>query len=152
MQLSMQTDYALRALFTLASHEEKRPLSIHELARRNDIPKRFLEHIMLQLKRKEWVRSTSGKFGGYHLARPPDKITMGEVVRYFDGTLAPIGCVSITDYRCCSQESICRFRRVMLEARNTVVRLMDSTTLADVLLGSPVKHWELHQGIHGEGI
>lgn len=77
---------------------------------------------------------------------------MGEVVRYFDGTLAPIGCVSITDYKCCSQESVCRFRRVMLDARNAVVGLMDRTTLADLLRAIPVGGWELHQGLNGEGI
>lgn len=152
MQLSMQTDYALRALFTLAEHGEAQPLSILELARRNDIPKRFLEQIMLQMKRRHWVCSTAGKFGGYRLARPPEYITMGEVVRYFDGTLAPIGCVSITDYRRCSQEVSCRFRRVMLDARNLVAKLMDNTTLADLLNSSPVKTWELNQGMDGEGI
>lgn len=147
----MQTDYALRALFTLAEYQGKRPLPIIELARRNDIPKRFLEHIMLALKKQNWVRSAPGKFGGYLLAKDPGEITLGEVVRYFDGALAPIACVSVTDYRCCSQESVCRFRRVMLEARNMVARLMDDTTIADVIRGVPVASWEI-QGVYGEGI
>ena len=95
MQLSMRTDYALRALFTLVEHHGATPIPIIELARRNDIPKRFLEHIMLDLKEKHWVSSVAGKKGGYILARSPEKITMGEVVRHFDGYLAPIGCVSV---------------------------------------------------------
>ena len=76
---------------------------------------------------------------------------MGEVVRHFDGYLAPIACVSVTDYKRCSQESVCRFRRVLLQARNVVAELMDSSTLADVLQGSPVVDEEI-VGLHGEGI
>jgi Rrf2 family protein len=151
MQLSMRTDYALRALFTLVEHHGGLPIPIIELARRNDIPKRFLEHIMLDLKEKGWVDSVAGKRGGYRLARNPERITMGEVVRHFDGYLAPIGCVSVTDYRRCTQESVCRFRRVLLQARNMVARLMDTATLADVMRGSPVSLTEI-QGTDGDGI
>lgn len=151
MQLSMRTDYALRALFTLVENHGGHPIPIIELARRNDIPKRFLEHIMLDLKEKGWVDSLAGKKGGYRLARSPERITMGEVVRHFDGYLAPIGCVSVTDYRVCSQEPVCRFRRVLLHARNVVAKLMDTATLADVMRGSPVSMVEV-QGLDGDGI
>jgi len=154
MQLSMRTDYALRALFTLVEHYGGQPIPIAELARRNDVPKRFLEHIMLDLKERNWVTSSAGKKGGYVLSRSPERITMGEVVRHFDGYLAPIACVSVTDYKRCSQEPVCRFRRVMLEARNIVARLMDDATLADVMRGTPVSAREISdlQGIHGDGI
>ncbi len=151
MQLSMRTDYALRALFTLVELHGGRPIPIGELARRNDVPKRFLEHIMLDLKSKGWVSSLPGKHGGYQLAKDPRAITLGEVVRHFDGYLAPIGCVSITDYHPCTQEATCRFRRVMLEARNLVARLMDSSTLAAVARSHPVGHEEVG-GLHGDGI
>ena len=154
MQLSMRTDYALRALFTLVEHYRGKPVPIIELARRNDIPKRFLEHIMLDLKERGWVESVAGKHGGYLLARSPDKITLGEVIRHFDGYLAPIGCVSVSDYRRCTQEPVCRFRRVMLAARNMVAELMDRSTLAEVFRARPVQSSEVGilQGIHGEGI
>jgi Rrf2 family protein len=154
MQLSMRTDYALRALFSLVEHHGHQPIPIAELARRNDVPKRFLEHIMLDLKERGWVSSLPGKRGGYLLAKSPERITMGEVVRHFDGYLAPIACVSVTDYKRCSQEPVCRFRRVMLQARNLVARLMDDTTLADVMRGLPVTDREVSftQGIDGDGI
>ncbi len=148
----MRTDYALRALFTLVEHHGGKPIPIVELARRNDIPKRFLEHIMLDLKERGWVQSMAGKRGGYVLSRSPERITMGEVVRHFDGYLAPIACVSTCDYKRCSQEPVCRFRRVMLQARNMVAHLMDTSTLADVMRGSPVSSNEIGQGIYGEGI
>ena len=151
MQLSMRTDYALRALFTLVEHHGGNPIPIGELARRNDVPKRFLEHIMLDLKARGWVESHPGKRGGYLLKKNPAKITMGEVVRHFDGYLAPIACVSVTDYKRCTQESVCRFRRVLLQARNMVAELMDTSTLADVLKGSPVADAEI-AGLNGDGI
>ena len=151
MQLSMRTDYALRALFTLVEHHGGNPIPIGELARRNDVPKRFLEHIMLDLKARGWVESRPGKRGGYLLKKNPAKITMGEVVRHFDGYLAPIACVSVTDYKRCTQESVCRFRRVLLQARNMVAELMDTATLADVLKGSPVADAEI-AGLNGDGI
>ncbi|MFA7343498.1 MAG: Rrf2 family transcriptional regulator [Terrimicrobiaceae bacterium] len=151
MQLSMRTDYALRALFTLVEHHGGNPIPIGELARRNDVPKRFLEHIMLDLKERDWVKSLPGKRGGYLLKKHPSKITMGEVVRHFDGYLAPIACVSVTDYRRCSQEPVCRFRRILLQARNMVAELMDRTTLRDVLQANPVADAEI-AGMHGDGI
>lgn len=153
MRISKRTDYALRALFTLVDHHGGAPIPIRELARRNDVPKRFLEQIMLALKSQGWVDSTAGVRGGYVLAKPPAKITMGEVVRHFDGILAPIDCVSVTGYKRCSQESLCRFRRVFFDARNFVASLMDRATLADVAKGLPLAKHEVSAGfIGGEGI
>ena len=108
---------------------------------------------MLDLKAQGWVDSTAGARGGYVLAKQPGAITMGEVVRHFDGILAPIDCVSVTGYKRCSQESVCRFRRVFLDARNYVASVMDRSTLADVAKGTPVTRQELSAGfVGGEGI
>jgi Rrf2 family protein len=153
MRVSKRTDYALRALFTLVDHYGGAPIPIRELARRNDAPKRFLEQIMLALKSQGWVDSSAGIRGGYFLAKSPAKITMGEVVRHFDGIIAPIDCVSVTGYQRCSQESVCRFRRVFYDARNYVANLMDQATLADVAKRLPVSKQEVSAGfIGGEGI
>jgi Rrf2 family protein len=153
MQVSKKTDYALRALFTLVEHYNGTPIPIRELARRNDIPKRFLEQIMLALKSKGWVESLAGMRGGYVLAKNPSKITMGEVVRHFDGILAPIACVSLSGYKRCSQEPVCRFRRVFFDIRNYVTGVMDQSTLAQVAKGAPVSKQEVWAGfVEGEGI
>ncbi len=154
MQLSRRSDYALRVLFMLADHYGRPPISIRQLSEANDVPKRFLEHIMLDLKKQGWVTSLPGKQGGYSLSRAPADISMGEVVRYFDGFLAPIDCVSIEHYAPCSQEAHCRFRRVFLDIRNFVVRLMDQATLEAVLRGRPVTKQEVFtlQGVDGDGI
>ncbi|SFI63825.1 RrF2 family transcriptional regulator [Planctomicrobium piriforme] len=154
MKLSRKSDYALRALFDLVAHEGRGPISIRELALRNDIPKRFLEQIMIDLREKGWVRSIPGRDGGFVLAKPPADITMGEVVRHFDGILSPISCVSTTHYEPCSQESVCRFRRVLLEIRNYVVKKMDNATLANVFAGKVVRHEEVFSPsfTYGDGI
>ena len=153
MRVSKKTDYALRALFTLVDHYGGAPIPIRELARRNDIPKRFLEQIMLDLKTQGWVKSMAGLRGGYVLSKSPARITMGEVVRHFDGILAPIGCVSVTAYKRCSQEPVCRFRRIFLDARNYVTGVMERATLAEVAKGSPVSKQEVSTVfIGGDGI
>ena len=153
MRISKKTDYALRALFTLVEHRGGTPIPIRELARRNDVPKRFLEQIMLEMKSQGWVDSMAGVRGGYVLGKAPDKITMGEVVRHFDGILAPIDCVSVTGYKRCSQEPVCRFRRVFFDVRNYVAGVMDRSTLADVAKAAPVSRLEVKAGfVGGEGI
>jgi Rrf2 family protein len=153
MRISKRTDYALRALFTLLDHYRGAPIPIRELARRNDVPKRFLEQIMLDLKAQGWVDSVAGIRGGYVLARSPEKITMGEIVRHFDGVLAPIECVSVMGYKRCSQEPVCRFRRVFLDTRNYIAGVMDRATLAEVAKGMPVSRQEVSANFSGgEGI
>jgi len=140
-------------MVTLTEHFGGGPIPIRELARRNDVPKRFLEQIMLDLKARQWVESIPGVRGGYVLAKSPEQITMGQIVRHFDGILAPIDCVSVTGYKRCSQESVCRFRRVFYNARNYVAEIMDRTTLADVAKGSPLTLQEVSTGfVGGEGI
>ncbi len=138
MKVSKKTDYALRVLFTLVEHYGRGPIPIRELARRNQVPKRFLEHILLDLKAQGWVASVPGRAGGYVLAQRPDKIRMGQVIRFFDNFLSPIGCVSAHHYQRCDQEPVCHFRRVFLQIRNDTARMMDRATLAAVFSGKPV--------------
>lgn len=154
MRVSKKSDYALRTLFTLVEFYGRGPIPIRELARRNDVPKRFLEQIVLDLKRQGWVDSLAGVRGGIVLAKPPGKITMGEVVRYFDGIIAPIECVSVSGYRRCTQEPVCRFRRVFLDIRNHATRTMDGATLESVAKGTPVTSREVLAPslMGGEGI
>ncbi len=143
MKVSKQADYALRVLFTLAERYGRAPVSIRDLAEQNHVPKTVLEHIMLDLKSEGWVESTPGKYGGYRLSRPPEAIAMGQVVRHFDGLLAPINCVSVAQYEPCTQEATCRFRRVFLEVRNEVALRMDGASLASVMTGQPVQKHEV---------
>ena len=154
MRLSRKADYALRVLFTLVEKQGNGPLSMNQLAKENDVSKRFLEHIMLDLKEQGWVASSPGRNGGYVLAQAPDRITMGQVVRHFDGLMAPIGCVSVSQNEPCSQAYRCRFRRVLLEIRNITARHLDNLTLAQVAGIEPVSDREVFtlELVAGDGI
>ena len=137
MKLSKRSEYGLRALQGLAFHYGQGPMPTRDLAENNRIPRKFLEQILLSLKYTGIVRSRRGPKGGYYLGRPPEEITLGEVVRILDGPLAPISCASQTAYEPCScpDEATCGLRRVMLQVRQAVANIMDRTTLADVVGG-----------------
>jgi Rrf2 family cysteine metabolism transcriptional repressor len=135
MRLSKRGEYGLRALQDLAAHYGEGPIPNKDLAERNNIPSRFLEQILLTLKHGQIVRSQKGPRGGYYLARPPQQITLAEAVRLLDGPLAPISCVSETAFEPCGCPDMeaCGLRRVMKEVRDTVVGMMEGTTLADLV-------------------
>ena len=137
MKLSKRGEYGLRALQDLAKHHGGGPIPNKELAERNNIPPRFLEQIMLTLKHGRIVRSQKGPQGGYYLARPPEEITLAEVVRLLDGPLAPVSCVSETAYESCGCPDMeaCGLRQVMREVRDMVAGFMERTTLADLVAG-----------------
>ena len=133
--LSRKARYALRALYALAADEARGPVLIADLAERENIPRKFLETILLELKNAGILKSKKGKGGGYALARTADQITMGQVIRVIDGPLAPIPCASERAYvRCeeCSDESTCGTRQVMKKVRDAIAAILDSTTLSDV--------------------
>ncbi|MCS6245320.1 MAG: Rrf2 family transcriptional regulator [Opitutus sp.] len=137
MKLSKKGEYALRALIDLGiAAEVGRPLvQVSELAEKEQIPVKFLEQIMQLLKEEGFVESRRGKFGGYRLAGPAAKITVGSVVRVIDGPLAPIGCVSHSAYEKCScpDEVHCGLRMLMLDVRNAIAGILDRYSLADVV-------------------
>jgi Rrf2 family protein len=154
MKLSRKSDYALRALMSLVGNHGRGPVSIRELAEASDMPRKFLEHIMLEMKLRGWVNSIAGRDGGFVLAVEPEDLSMGQVVRHFDGQLAPITCVSTTHYEPCSQEGTCRFRRVLLDIRNYIARMMDGATLAHVYAGAIVRKEEVFSSdfVYADGI
>jgi len=137
MKLSKRGEYALRALIDLgiASELGWPMLQVSELAAKEKLPIKFLEQIFAQLKAAGYVKSRRGKFGGYSLARPMDRIKFGAVIRLIDGPLAPIRCVSQTSYaRCsCPDEVHCGLRMLMLDVRNAIAKLLDRYTLADIV-------------------
>src|SRR3954468_21419789 len=102
-QLSKRTQYSLRALYSLARHYDQGPTLISQLAEDEAIPKKFLEQILLSLKNLGLVSSKKGKGGGYFLVRPPDQVTIAEVIRLIEGPLAPLPCASETRFRKCDE-------------------------------------------------
>jgi Rrf2 family protein len=108
---------------------------VSELASKEDLPVKFLEQILMQLKAGGYLESRRGKKGGYLLSRPPENICIGQVIRLIDGPLAPVACVSQTAYeRCsCPDEEHCGLRMLMLDVRNAIANILDRYTLADVV-------------------
>jgi Rrf2 family protein len=133
--LSRKARYALKALYALSAEEAHGPVLIADLSEREKIPHKFLETILLELKNAGVLKSKKGKGGGYSLARSPEQITIGQVIRVIDGPLAPIPCVSERAFaRCeeCVDEETCGTRQVMQKVRDAIASILDGTTLADV--------------------
>lgn len=146
--LSMKTKYGLRALAKLAQEYGKGPVLIVDLSTEEKIPHKFLEVILLELKRKGLLHSKKGKGGGYSLMRPPTSISLGEVIRVLDGPLALLPCVSHMAYRRCDEcpdELTCGIRSVMKEVRDSTAAILDRTTLDDLIGRSRHMMMELSQ-------
>jgi Rrf2 family protein len=138
--ISQKAKYALRALVALARVEPGAAVFTGDIAEAQSIPKKFLEQILLDLKRAGLVASKRGKAGGYALLRPADEITFGEVLRVIDGPVAPLPCLSRIAYRkCddCGEESDCEVRRVFAQVADAQRAVLEGTTIADSLQGNP---------------
>src|SRR5438045_1988185 len=136
MKLSLRGEYALRALLVLGLNYQQPVLRIQTISQQHNIPKRFLEQILNDLKSAGVVESKRGVAGGYRLARPPDEIPLATVIRHIEGALAPVSCVSERFYEKCScpDEARCAIRSVMKEVREKVVSVMEKVTVAELCL------------------
>src|SRR6266702_2445437 len=134
MKLSLKGEYALRALLVLGLNYDQPVFSISAISQEQNIPKRFLEQILNDLKSAGLVRSKRGVTGGYRLARSPQEITLATVIRHIEGALAPVSCVSEQFYEKCScpDDARCAIRSVMKEARDAVVKVVERLTVADL--------------------
>ena len=131
--LSKKSKYGLKAVLELAKATDGRPVLVADLAERQGLPKKFLEAILLELKRRGLLQSKKGRGGGYLLARSPEHVTVGQVIRVLEGPLALIPCVSQTSYmRCeeCLDEATCGVRIAMKQVRDATADILDNTTLA----------------------
>jgi Rrf2 family cysteine metabolism transcriptional repressor len=132
LRLSTKGEYASRAMLELSLHHGEKPLHIRDISKAQDIPQRFLEQILLQLKRAGYLRSRKGPDGGYHLSKPPAEITVAEVIRVMDGPLAPIDCVSVSAHEVCPHEDSCGLRWLWKEVRDAVALIMERTTFDEL--------------------
>jgi len=134
MKLSLRGEYALRALLVLGLNYEQPVVPIQAISAQQNIPKRFLEQILHDLKSAGIVQSKRGVAGGYRLARPPEQISLASVVRHIEGALAPVSCVSERFYEKCScpDESRCAIRSVMKEVREAVVKVAEGVTIGEL--------------------
>jgi Rrf2 family protein len=134
--LSKRCKYALKALEYIAKNGNGKPILISEISEQQNIPKKFLEAILLDLRRDGILQSRMGKNGGYSLRLPPGEINIGHIIRLIDGPIALISCVSYKYYeRCaeCSDEATCGLRDVVREVREATNKILSKVTLEDML-------------------
>lgn len=132
MKLSKKSDYALRAMIYLSINYQRGAVQIKEISAKEKIPQKFLENILLALRKVGILNSKMGLRGGYELARSPDLITLGDVIRVLDGAIAPVNCVSQMSYKPCSEEVTCVIRGVMMDVRKAITDVLDTITFADM--------------------
>jgi len=138
MRLSKRGEYGLRAMISLTKNTQSgvHPslMQIKDISEREKIPAKFLEQILLTLKNSGLLHSKMGVGGGYYLARDPQEIFLGQIIRVLDGPIAPIGCVSQMAYEACDCPDVetCGLRLVMGDVRTAIVNILDYTSLLDV--------------------
>ncbi|MFB6367787.1 RrF2 family transcriptional regulator [Paenibacillus elgii] len=135
MKVSTKGEYALRALLVLAQNPNQ-VIAISELSHKTLVTVQYLEKILLQLKKMNYVDSKRGLQGGYFLKSPPENIFIGEVIRYLEGPLAPMSCASVTAYEPCELEETCLLKPLWMLVREVVAYVLDQTTLDDLIKGN----------------
>jgi Rrf2 family protein len=134
--LSKRTRYAMMALIHLAREYGNGAILISDIATKENIPQRFLENILLDLKKMGVLGSKLGKSGGYYLLRKPEEVTLAEIVRNFEGTIAMLHCVSERAYQSCEfckDEASCKIRKVFKAVRDSTFEILEGTTLASLV-------------------
>ena len=132
MKITYKGDYAIKTIMDLASHYSRSPVTIHDLSARADIPVKFLEQILLDLKRGGFVESRRGKTGGYFLNKSPDKIRLGEIVRFIDGPIEPVSCVN-PRYKGCRDIKSCVFKSIWEQVTASTAKIIDNITFEDLV-------------------
>jgi Rrf2 family protein len=133
MQITYKGDYSLKAILFLAIHHNRNVINLHELAKKLDIPIKFLEQIMLDLKRGGFVDSKRGIKGGYFLLKHPKDTKIGDVIRFIDGPIEPIACANKDKkYKGCSDIYNCVFRDIWVEIAKATSNIVDNITFDDL--------------------
>ena len=133
MKITYKGDYALKTILDLAIHYNQGVITIHDLAKRADMPLKFLEQVLLELKKGGFVDSKRGVNGGYFLAKPPKEIKVGDVVRFIEGPIEPIACASRgTAYKGCADIYKCAFKHIWCEVADATVKIVDNITFEDL--------------------
>lgn len=134
--LSKKCKYAIHALVYLAERYDKGPVHIQDIAEDQRIPKKFLEAILLELKKAQILHSKKGKGGGYYMYRKPEDVNLIEIIRLMDGAIAMLPCVSLNYYEPCEEcvnEHLCGIRDAFLGVRDETLRVLSEHTLAQIV-------------------
>jgi Rrf2 family protein len=132
--LSKKSQYAFKALMYLAQNDDKGPVLIAEISKKKKIPLKFLENILLELKKGGVLESKKGKGGGYYFAVPPAEVAMAKIIRLLDGPIALLPCVSLNFYEKCKNcdEKSCGLHDMMVLVRDATLKVLEKKTVADI--------------------
>ncbi|MGF7185374.1 Rrf2 family protein [Desulfitispora alkaliphila] len=133
MKLSTKGEYGVRAMFDLAQHHGQGPISLKSIAERQGISEHYLEQLVAGLRKAGLLKSVRGAQGGYTLAREPDDIKIGEIIRILEGPIAPVECVSEEEGDKCTRFNKCVAKNIWAKVRDSISGVLDSITLADML-------------------
>ena len=139
MRLTAKGEYGVRAMTILALDFRTGPVPLREIAMRENISYQFLEQIVLPLRHAGLINSVRGAKGGYALARPPEQIKVGEIVRVLEGPIAPVGCVADGNEESCARSPACLTRGIWEKLRDRMEQVLDEITLADVICVPNIK-------------
>jgi Rrf2 family protein len=133
--LNKKTQYAIKALTFLAEQQEKGPVLIAEISKKKKIPLKFLENILLELKKAGILESKKGKGGGYFLKVPANKIPLADIIRKIDGPIAMLPCASLYFYERCKNcdEKNCGLHDIMVQVRDANLKILENKTVADIM-------------------
>ncbi|MGB9803000.1 RrF2 family transcriptional regulator [Desulfofundulus sp.] len=132
MRLSTRGHYGLKAMFDLAQHYGTEPIPLKSVAERQNLSEHYLEQLIARLRKAGLVKSVRGAQGGYILAREPEKIKVGDIIRALEGPIAPVECVKEVDPKECDQADYCISRTVWARVRDSIAEVLDSISLADM--------------------
>ena len=133
--LNKKTQYAIKALMHLAEHKDDGPVLIADIAKKKKIPLKFLENILLELRKSGFLESKKGKGGGYYLKVSPSKIPIADIIRKIDGPIAMLPCVSLYFYERCKNcdEKNCGLHDIMIQVRDANLKILENKTVADLI-------------------
>ena len=134
MQINYKTDYSLKVILHLACNYPDRLEHIKDISQQQDIPRKFLEQVLLHLKKGGFVNSKKGPEGGYFLKKAPEEITVGDIIRHVVGSVSPISCIDQDGEKTCGFSSFCVFRGIFSDVKKAISTIIDSKNFKDLLL------------------
>jgi len=139
MKISYKADYALKAVIDIAKHGDNEFANIKDIANRQDIPVKFLEHILLQLKTGDIVDSKRGVNGGYCLKKSAENIKMGEIIKIIDNSMSVISCIESDEYSNCKDIAICKMRKIYTEIDSYIKNILYNVSIKDLIENEPTE-------------
>lgn len=142
MKFSTRGRYGVQIMVDLAQHTTEGPISLKSIADRQKLSEHYLEQLIPELRKAGLVKSIRGAQGGYKLAKRPENILIGDVIRVLEGPIAPVECTNQSGINCCEKTNFCVTREVWVKVRDSINDVVDSISLADLLAGADKEEGE----------